>query len=164
MDKKYTYNSIEYSTRNKSFKPYRIKAIIFSEKYNKFEKEYCGDIQEEINNFLYTDKKVMGKVISAKNTGDTNKLNTVIQESLLSDPLQLSKLIKLTERKNTAKEMFLLDTVNAKELCDIMLNESETINHEPDGDELFSEYYAFLTELMTDFFLKLVTPIHTANK
>lgn len=171
MDKKYSLNGIEFIERKKSFKPYRIKAILFSEKYNEFENKYCGDLQNEINNFLYTDKKVMGKVIAASNSGDVTKLNKVCQEVLLSEPNQIAKLTKLTERKSLARELFLytdckgnFSDENVKELCEIMFENADIINHEPQEENEFIEYSKFIDGVCSDFFLKYPKQIYIQKK
>lgn len=161
MDKVYTYLGKEYKTRTKSFKPYRVQAIILMNKYNDFETSYTSDIQAVINNFLFTDKKVMGKIISANNSQDSEKLNKAIGEVLKDNPRYALKAEELAKKKVMARELFLttdgkgnVSDDNAKTLCEIMLEDSKDINHDIDSEAGYAEYLKFIFNLFEDFFLK----------
>lgn len=160
-EKKYTYSGKEYALRTKSFKPYRLLAIQFINKYNEYESAYTSSLQADINKFLFTDKKVQSKIVTAKNSGDASKLNKAIMEALLENPEHALMAQELSNKKILAKELFLtsdkdgkVSDVNAKELCNIMFDESESINHDPQTEQEYAEYTAFIYGVFDDFFLK----------
>lgn len=157
----YTYKGVEYTTQNKTFKPYRVKAIMFINEYNEFESKYTSTLQADINNFLITNKAIQGKIINAKNTSDTSKLNKVVSEALLLNPEYAMKVQELAGKKLMAKELFLttnkageVSDENAKKLCQIMLEKTESIDHNPDSEDEYKEYMEFINKLFNDFFLK----------
>lgn len=167
-DKKYNYRGKEYSLRNKSFKPYRIKALKFMNDFNEFESKYTSELQGEINNFLFNNKKIQGKVISAKNNGDNEKLNEIIASALLENPLYAIKVQELTNKKKLATELFLTSNVNGEpsevnaiELLEIMLENGSEFEHSTETEEEFYYYLNFLKELFDDFFLKFRLPMNT---
>jgi hypothetical protein len=161
MDKVYIYLGKEYKPRIKSFKHYRVQAIILLNKYNDFENMYTADLKAEINNFLFTDKKVMGKIISANNCEDTGKLNKAVEEVLKENPRYAIKAEELAKKKVMARELFLttdgkgnVSDDNAKTLCEIMLEDSKDINHDVESETGYAEYLKFIFNLFQDFFLK----------
>jgi len=167
-DKKYNYRGKEYGLRNKSFKPYRIKALKFMNDFYEFESKYTAELQGELNSFLFNNKKIQGKVITAKNNGDNEKLNEIIAEALLENPTYAIKVQELTNKKKLATELFLTtygkgepSEVNAKELCYIMLEGASEIEHKTETEEEYYEYLNFLKELFDDFFLKFRLPMNT---
>jgi hypothetical protein len=160
-EKKYSYNGKEYNLRTKSFKPYRIKAIQFINRYNEFESLFISDLQANINQFLFTDKKVQSKIVTAKSAGDTSKLNKAVIEALLENPEYAVKAQELTNKKILTKELFLttdkdgnVSDANAKELCEIMFEDSSGIDHDPQTEKEYTEYTAFIYGVFDDFFLK----------
>lgn len=167
-DKKYNYRGKEYGLRNKSFKPYRIKALKFMNDYDAFERKYTAELQGEINSFLFNNKKIQGKVITAKNNGDNEKLNEIITGALLENPQYAIKVQELANKKKLATELFLTTNdkcepseLNAIELVDIMLENAGEIKHECETEEEYFEYLNFLKELFDDFFLKFRLPMNT---
>lgn len=155
------YKNKEYTFRTKSFKPYRIKAIKFIQSYREFEKDFIKDLQTDIQTFLFTDKKAMGKMVSASNTNDTAKINLATIEVLKENPEYALKAQELAERKAIAKELFLTtdndgnpSEQNAKELCDIMFDNASTINHNPQTELEYTEYLKFIYEVYDLFFSK----------
>lgn len=167
-DKKYSYRGIEYGLRNKSFKPYRIKALKFMNDFSEFESKYTAELQGEINSFLFNNKKIQGKVITAKNNGDNEKLNEIITGALLENPQYAIKVQELANKKKLATELFLTTNdkgepseLNAIELVDIMLENTGEIKHECETEEEYFEYLNFLKELFDDFFLKYGLPMNT---
>lgn len=167
-DKKYSYRGKEFSLRNKSFKPYRIKALKFMNDFNEIERKYTTELQGEINSFLFNNKKIQGKVISAKNNGDNEKLNEIIAGALLENPQYAIKVQELANKKKLAIELFLTTNEkgepsesNAVELVDIMLESASEIKHECETEEEYYEYLNFLKELFDDFFLKFRLPMNT---
>lgn len=157
----YNYKNKKYLPRNKSFKPYRVKAIKFIQLYRDFEKDFIKDLQSDIQSFLFTDKRAMGKIVTASNANDTGKLNKAITEILKDNPEYALKAQELAQRKAIAKELFLTtdnggnpSDINAKELCDIMFDNTSTINHNPDTEQEYLEYLRFIYEVFDDFFLK----------
>jgi hypothetical protein len=160
-EKVYIYKGIKFIPRKRAFKPYRIKAIGFLNKYNEFENSYCSALQSEIQKFLLNDKTVSGKIITAKNAGDYEKISKAIGEALLCNPDYAMKTQELIKKKAMAKELFLItdeagnaSEMNAKELCKIMLEDSEKIDHTPESEKDYLEYMTFLNEVMNDFFMK----------
>jgi translation initiation factor 6 (eIF-6) len=158
---KYTYSGITYIPRTKSFKPYRVQALALIKKFNDFEKEFTSDLQTDINKFLFTDKRVMGSVITANNSGDSKKLNEAVSKALVSNPEMALKAKELTDSKILAVELFLttdckgnVSEENAVKLCDIMLEDSGTINHNPDTEAEYGKYLEFIYSVWRDFFLK----------
>lgn len=158
---KYTYKSKNYIPRNKSFKPYRVKAIRFIQSFRDFEKDFIKDLQSDIHTFLFTDKKSMGRIVTASNTKDTGKLNKAISDVLKENPEYALKAQELSQRKDIAKELFLTtdndgnpSDINAKELCNIMFGDTTTINHNPETEQEYLEYLKFIYEVFDDFFLK----------
>ena len=159
--KVYKYDNKEYKERTKSFKPYRVASLALIKKFNDFEKEFTSDLQSDINKFLFTDKKVMGSVITANNSGDSKKLNEAISKALVSNPDMALKAKELTDSKLLAVELFLttdckgeVSDENAKKLCDIMLEDAGTINHNPETEADYGKYTEFIYSLWNDFFLK----------
>lgn len=158
-EKTYIYNGVEYTPRKKSFKPYRSRALVFLNKYNEFEKSYTSTLLGEIQTFLITDKKFAGKIITARNTSNSERISKAVSEALLSSPDYAMKSQELVNKKALAKELFLItdgegnsSDKNARELCDIMLEDSENINHNPETGDEYSEYMKFIYGLYDDFF------------
>jgi len=155
------YKNKTFTPRNKSFKPYRVKAIKFIQSYRDYEKDFIKDLHSDIQNFLFTDKRAMGKIVSASNTQDSGKINKAVGEVLKDNPEYAIKAHELLQRKAIAKELFLTtdndgnpSDINAKTLCDIMFENSNPINHNPDTEQEYSEYLAFIYEVFDNFFLK----------
>lgn len=157
--KKYSYKSKTYNLRKTSFKPFRVKALKFIQAYRDFEKDYTKDLQEEIQSFLFSNKKANGKIISASNSNDSSKLNKAITDVLTENPEYAIKAQELSMRKDIAKELFLTSEndgtpsdVNAKELCEIMFDNASTINHNPQTAPEYLEYIQFIFKVFDDFF------------
>jgi len=166
---KYTYKTKSYTPRNKSFKPYRIKALKFLQAYRDFEKDYIADLQSDIQTFLFTDKRAMGKVITASNTKDVSNINKAVSEVLSENPDYAFKAQELAKRKELAKELFLTSDndgnpsdINAKTLFDIFFQNSTGINHNPDTEQEYFEYLNFVYQVFDDFFLKYGSLRNTA--
>ena len=162
-EKTFKYKGKTLTFRTKSFKPYRVKAISLITAYREYEKEFTQDLQSEIQTFLFSDKKAMGKIVTASNKKDTSLLNKAIGDVLIENPDYAIKAQELNERKEIAKELFLTtdndgipSDTNAKTLCDIMFENSSIINHNPDTENEYADYLQFLFEVFDFFFLKFV--------
>jgi len=161
MEKKYTYKGKELTLRKNSFKPYRVKAMPFIKGFSEYEKSLTEKLQTEINDFLFKNKKVNGYIISANNDGDASKLNEVIAKVLLDNPEYAIKAKELQSLKEYAKEVFLTTDLkgepsdeNSKKLCEIMFDNHQVINHNPQTEKEYDEYLKFIYEVWDVFFSK----------
>ncbi|MBE2228253.1 MAG: hypothetical protein IAE93_12945 [Ignavibacteria bacterium] len=174
MDKKekvFKYKGKPLTLRKKSFKPYRVKAITLITEYREYEKQYIQDVQAEIQKFLFSDKKAMGKIVTASNTNNTSVINNALSEILTDNPEYLVKAQELNERKEIARELFLTtdndgmpSDKNAKTLCDIVFENASIVNHNPETESEYASYLNFLFEVFEFFFQKSVNLKNTAIK
>ncbi len=162
MDKVYKYKGKEYNSRRKSFKSYRIKAIVLQKKYTEFEAENfptIAKIQADIEKYFLTDKKITNKLIA--NQKDSSKLNKAVADAIVESPDVAMKMTQLAKEKEEARELFLFsdgnggqNDENVEKLFEIMLEDTTGINHDVDALD-FEEYLIFVYEIWDDFFLKL---------
>ncbi len=157
----YTYNGKDYPVRTKSFKPYRLKSILFQKKYNEYEKQYTSELQSKIQEFLMTDKKAKASIMSASKTGD-DSVNKTIVKILADNPSYAILAKEFADNKAMARELFIMTNekgevsdVNAKELCDIMLENSSDISHNPETEKEYEAYETFINQMWNDFFLNV---------
>ena len=161
MENKFVYKTKEYTLRKNSFKPYRAKALPFIKKFNDFERTLTETLQNELNNFLFNHKKIKGYIVTANNEGKTSELNDAIAKTLLENPEYAIKAKEIQAAKEYAKETFLITDLkgepsdeNAKILCDIMFENAQTINHNPQTEKDYDEYLKFIYNVWDIFFSK----------
>lgn len=160
-EKTFKYKGKALTFKTKSFKPFRTQAITFVNAYREYEKDYVKDLQSEIQTFLFSDKKAVGKIVTASNKKDTSLLNKAIGEVLFDNPDYAVKAQELNEQKEIAKELFLTtdkdgmpSDINAKKLCDLLFENASVINHDPQTETEYAEYLKFIFEVFDFFFLK----------
>jgi len=135
-----------YTIRNdRTFANYRAKAIVLLNSYRKYEKEYCGNLFDEVA--LLQKSKALSII---REKGINLKEQDLLSEEFLELVLKQNDLIEL---QNEAKEMFLIqdDYKNAKELCSIYYTDCD---FNVDLFENYSDMYSFLMETIDGFFLK----------
>jgi|GEM_PF-6066103 hypothetical protein len=154
--REYKYKDIVYKIRNKNWKKYRIPAIKFSRKYTDFENQYIPkDLRDKVDK-LYSDKNLI-KLVDKTNKKD--KVNEEVMDKFLeSSGDVIIAMSKIKLMKNEIVEDFFLENENAKELCNIVYENSESINYEPDGgQDDYDEYFNFIKGTFS-FFLMMSRP------
>jgi len=144
---KYIYKGTEFIQRaKKTFKPYQIKGIWLQKKYDEFEKEFIGeDIQKNINKNFFKDIEFL-KTVSQLGDNHEEVGRLFLQNE---NGIEMMNYLQL---KNQAKELFILDEENAKELMEILFENHNDMNHQTETDEDANEYEKFMVEVMNLFF------------
>jgi hypothetical protein len=159
-EKKYIYKDIEYTLRNKNFKKYVVPSIKFSRKYEDFRKiNIPADLEKSVKNiFINRDLiKNSQNIIAENKDKDLKELEVIVAQDTINkiQDEQLADMITYNQLKEEIDKEFLNDENNAKELCEIMFENSESINHNPEGGRKeYGEYYNFIKGVFSDFFSK----------
>lgn len=161
MEKQFIFNGKELKLSKNSFKPKRVRSMPFIKAYNEFEAKHISDLQSQLNTFIFSNKKVKGYIVSANESGDQTELNKSIAELLIENPDYVLKAKELQAAKDYAKELFLTsdlkgepDDSNAKLLCEIMFENHQNVNHNPQTEKDYDEYLKFIYEVWDVFFSK----------
>ena len=158
-ENKYIYKDTEYILRNKNFKKYVVPSIKFSRKYDDFRKKYIpSDLEKRVKNiFVNRDLiKSSQNIIAENKDKDLKELEVIVANDTMNkiQDEQLADMITYNQIKEEIDIEFLNDESNAKELCEIMFEYSESINHNPNTKEEYDEYYNFIKGVFSDFFSK----------
>jgi hypothetical protein len=121
-------------------------------KLSKVEKEYTQDTALKIYQYGYG-KDIYKDLTEDDVSNRTKKFSQYMVRFVKKFPEYTVLLQEMVEQNEQAIEAFLLDTENAKELLDIILDESCDINHDPPIEEAVP-YKVFIRECF-DFFLSL---------
>jgi hypothetical protein len=159
-EKKYIYKDTEYTLRNKNFKKYVVPSIKYSRKYDDFRKKYIPlDLEKRVKSIFVNRELIKNSqnIIAENKDKDLKELEVIVANDTMNkiQDEQLADMITYNQLKEEIDKEFLNDENNAKELCDIMFENSESINHNPEGDQKeYGEYYNFIKGVFSDFFSK----------
>ena len=128
-EQKFVYKEKEFIKRLKKPLALHKTSILFQKKYDNFEKEFIGEnVQKDINKKLFNQKDLL------KSVSTMGEDYTEIGQAFLENEIGMD-LIEYLQIKQTAKELFLLDVENTKDLMQIMFENFSEMNYETETDE-----------------------------
>lgn len=142
----------EFTVRKFTYKKDRTSQIKYLRRFKDYAKEYIGaDLYDKFYSSFQTTsliKSLSEEANSNLSSEDKAKFNAELVQSLLPESISL----EFNDKHSEAIQLFLLDNDNnAKELCEMLFENANEIEHNPNDDK-FLDYNNFINDVFNYFF------------
>lgn len=144
-EQKFIFKNIEFILAKPNLKIQRL-ATLLANKYDNFENEIISkEVKKDFINIIIKDKK-LGEAIQSK------ELEQLNQKALESD--NFYELLKYSNLKTQAQELFICEEENAKDLMSIMFTNHLDMIYDFENEDDINLYIEFMKSVLNAFFLK----------